>query len=203
MRRGFAGLVAAGALVAGCTATPAPQETPLVEATLTIVGPEEGVPRALDPLRPVGPREPGVPVVPLPEASVVAERLPGPEGAMSLLGGRLADDERLGTVRLEGSGTVVLAWHGDPPQEALAAVAEAYPDVAVRVDPLPVLPGELQALAESLLGNDRWPQVRAVYVRDDLSSIVVQVGAVSNPLTLAERLATEVGFPVVVEVGAP
>lgn len=202
MRRGFAGLVAAGALVAGCTATPAPQETPLVEATLTIVGPEEGVPRALDPLRPAGPSERGVPVVPLPEA-VVAERLPGPEGAMSLLGGRLADDERLGTVRLEGSGTVVLAWHGDPPQEALAAVAEAYPDVAVRVDPLPVLPGELQALAESLLGNDRWPQVRAVYVRDDLSSIVVQVGAVSNPLTLAERLATEVGFPVVVEVGAP
>lgn len=203
MRRGFAGLVAAGALVAGCTATPAPQETPLVEATLTIVGPEEGVPRALDPLRPASPREPGVPVVPLPEASVVAERLPGPEGAMSLLGGRLADDERLGTVRLEGSGTVVLAWHGDPPQEALAAVAESYPDVAVRVDPLPVLPGELQALAESLLGNDRWPQVRAVYVRDDLSSIVVQVGAVSNPLTLAERLTTEVGFAVVVEVGAP
>ncbi|MNW69248.1 hypothetical protein D3C74_482150 [compost metagenome] len=66
-----------------------------------------------------------------------------------------------------------------------------------------MLPGELQALAESLLGNDRWPQVRAVYVRDDLSSIVVQVGAVSNPLTLAERLTTEVGFPVVVEVGAP
>ncbi|MFE4464518.1 hypothetical protein ACFRCR_05280 [Oerskovia sp. NPDC056781] len=185
MRRGTAGLVAVGVLVVGgCTATPVPQETPIVEATLTIVVPER-----------TGPSE-----VPLrPDGSTVAARL-GPTGAASLLGGLLTDDERFGAVRLDGSGTVLLAWHGDPPQEALAAVAESYPDVLVRVEPLDVPPGELQGLAESLLGDDRWPGVRAVHVRDDLSSIVVQVGVEPNPLTLAERLTAEVGFPVEVEV---
>jgi hypothetical protein len=198
--------VVAGVLVGGCTAAPVPQETPLVEATLTVVVPEQTGPSEVR-LRPDGsvddarPRPREVLVDPLrPDGSAVAERLPGPAGAASLLGGLLAEDERFGTVRLDGSGTVLLAWHGDPPQEALAAVAEAYPDVLVRVEPLDVPPGELQGLAESLLGDDRWPQVRAVHVRDDLSSIVVQVGVEPNPLTLAARLTAEVGFPVEVEV---
>ncbi|MBD7951347.1 amino acid kinase family protein [Oerskovia rustica] len=208
MRRGIAGLVAVGVVVGGCTAAPVPQETPLGEATLTIVVPEETGPSEV-PLRSDGsvdsasPRSRDLLVGPLrPDGSTVAERLPGPTGAASLLGGLLTDDERFGAVRLDGSGTVLLAWHGDPPQEALAAVAEAYPDVLVRVEPLDVLPGELQGLAESLLGDDRWPQVRAVHVRDDLSSIVVQVGVEPNPLTLAARLTAEVGFPVEVEVAA-
>lgn len=187
MRRGTAGLVAVGVLVGACTAAPAPQETPLGETRVTIVVPEQ-----------TGPSE----VRLRPDGSAVAERTQGPAGAASLLGALLADDERFGTVRLDGSGTVLLAWHGDPPQEALAAVAEAHPDVLVRVEPLDVLPGELPRLAESLLGDDRWPQVRAVHVRDDLSSIVVQVGAEPNPLTLAARLTAEVGFPVEVEVVA-
>ncbi|WP_336707703.1 hypothetical protein [Oerskovia sp. USHLN155] len=208
MRRGIAGLVAVGVVVGGCTAAPVPQETPLGEATLTIVVPEETGPSEV-PLRSDGsvdaasPRSRDLLVgPPRPDGSTVAERLPGPTGAASLLGGLLTDDERFGAVRLDGSGTVLLAWHGDPPQEALAAVAEAYPDVLVRVEPLDVLPGELQGLAESLLGDDRWPQVRAVHVRDDLSSIVVQVGVEPNPLTLAARLTAEVGFPVEVEVAA-
>lgn len=205
MRRGTVSLVVVGVLFAGgCTATPVPQETPVVEATLRIRVPEQSAPRELvDPLRPVGPRERAVPVDPVdPDPSTLVERGDGPEDAMSLLGGLLAGDERFGTVRLDRAGTVVLVWHGDPPQETLATVAGAHPDVPVRVEPLAVLPGELEGLAESLLGDDRWPGISAVYVRDDLSSIVVQVGSVPNPLTLAERLTTEVGFPVVVEVDA-
>ncbi|MFF3065403.1 hypothetical protein ACFVQ3_12650 [Oerskovia sp. NPDC057915] len=178
MRRGTAGLVLAGVLlVGGCTAVPEPHETPLVETTVTVVVPEQTGPSEIR-LRPDG--------------AVVAERATGPAGAADLLGGLLADDERFGTVRLDGSGTVVLVWHGDPPQEALAVLAEAHPDVLVHVEPIDVLPGDLQRRAESLLG-------------DDLSSIVVQVGHEPNPLTLARRLTTEVGFPVEVEVevGAP
>lgn len=183
MRRATVGVLVVGVLgVAGCSADTEGEMRFEADTSVTLTVPERDAPEL--PLRPEHPE--------------------GPAGASSLLSGLLADDERFGTVRLDRSGSLVLVWHGDPPLEALASVAEAYPDVPVRVEPLDVLPGDLQGLAESLLGGERRPGIGAASVRDDLSAIVVQVaGPVANPLTLAERLSAEVGFPVEVEVSAP
>jgi hypothetical protein len=213
MRRETIGVVVGALLAGGCAATPPePQETPLTEAILTL--PEVGGPRereihvrpdgtVTDDAGTGGSRARDVPVLPIdPGATGTAVgRGSGNEGAQHLLAGLLADDERFGTVRVEPGGELTLVWHGDPPQEALAALAQAHPDVPVRVQPIPVLPGELAALAESLVGGDRRPRIGAAHVQDDLAAIVAQVeGPVPNPLTLAERLTAEVGFPVVVEV---
>lgn len=192
MRRGTASLVVAGVLlVGGCTGVPVPEETVHAEARLTVSEPAEL------PL----PRERAVQVDPLrPDRSSEAVHSSGPTSASSLLSGLLAQDERFGTVWLDRSGTLVLVWHGDPPLDALASVAVACPEVPVRVESLSVLPGELREIAASLLADERFPEIRAASVREDFSSIVVQVDTlVPNHLTLAERLTAAVGFPVEVQ----
>lgn len=203
MRRTTACLVVLGALAAGgCTGAPAPHETPekpVVEATVRVVVPGEEPVRDL-----TRPTERAVRVGPAPDLSAHVDRAPPAIGASFLLAGLLEDDERFGAARLDPDGAVVLVWHGEPPHEALATFAETYPDVPVRVQTLPVAPGDLPGLAQSLLTDGRRHELTGAYVRDDLSSIVVQarVGTVANPLTLAARLTAEVGFPVVVEAVA-
>ena len=200
MRRTTAWPLVLGVLVTGgCTGKPAAHETPVVEATVRVVVPGE------EPVRDATrPTERAMRVDPAPDLSGYVDRAPPATGASFLLAGLLEGDERFGAVRPEPDGSMVLVWHGEPPHEALATVAAAHPDVPVRVQALPVAPGDLPGLAQSLLADGRRPEVTGAYVRDDLSSIVVQVpvGTVANPLTLAARLTAEVGFPVVVEAVA-
>lgn len=210
MRRTTAWPLVLGVLVTGgCTGEPAPHETPVVEATVRVVVPgEEPVRDATRPTERAVRVDPAPDlsgyVDPAPDLSARVDQAPPAAGASFLLAGLLEGDERFGAVRPEPDGSMVLVWHGEPPHEALATVAAAHPDVPVRVQALPVAPGDLPGLAQSLLADGRRPEVTGAYVRDDLSSIVVQVpvGTVANPLTLAARLTAEVGFPVVVEAVA-
>jgi hypothetical protein len=181
-------------LVGGCAATLAPTPTPTAtaEASVRVTVPE-----------PTGPAEAELPLR-LDESGTVVDRAraSGPASALSLLSGLLADDERFGTAWVDRGGTLVLVWHGDPPRQVLDLVAQDYPETPVRIEALHVAPRELREMAESLAATE--PHVRAAHVREDFSSIVVQVRAgVTNHLTLAERLTAAAGFPVEVEVGPP
>jgi hypothetical protein len=138
--------------------------------------------------------EPGERVVPSEGVAQVA----------TLLTRALGEDRRFGEVVAGDDGdSLVLAWHGDPPTEAIESARSAYPDVAVTVQALPVLPGELRDAMEALVRDGDATGVNAAHMSSDWTAIVVLVDdAVAHDDGLADDLTARVGFPVRVEPGS-
>lgn len=117
----------------------------------------------------------------------------------------LGDDRRFGAVVTGPDGSsLVLAWHGEAPIEAIEAARVAHPDVTVTVRPLPVSPRALRDIQSDLVSSGDYPGVGAAYIASDWSAIVVLVDDTVRDLeALAAELTSDVGFPVEVEPGAP
>lgn len=126
-----------------------------------------------------------------------------PEAA-TMLTQLLEENTNFGHVAAGDAGSLALSWHGDPPADALETVALAYPDVAVTVVPIDVVPGDLAEIITFLVTTKAHLGVGAASVENDYSTIVVQVDEqVQDHDAFAKTLSAEIGFPVKVEGGAP